>query len=560
MAFAGGILAECSSAIFACRLGSIGRFFKNSAIPMFEKLFGKKKENPVSTEAGLNALIRGMPSDDLDFIGAVDEWLQNLPALVNEIGLEICLRAAMHFDHASRHVVSSLLRDYLTTESDRHLSKPIHQKLNFHAEKLCDAYSLVVGNGHHSPGNAARRTSADVSPEIRKAIGLAYFRAVSLVFRLAKFRYQKPGAKSWQQAHSMLRHFHEREAVTGAASSGYDPNSDLFRAYLRIVFLALVPISNLSPQQIEFVARMLAGLKNIRCSPEPDSDTTHLIDISTDVGPIPYKQDFWPTEGAVLFYLSVSSLRGVVQKFQEALGKKLPMPRDFADLPINRSQVIGVLSVLNTHWTNEPPNRCSDRIVAIEAMRGALGFNPALNLVEISEKTHSEGPITDPHSELLNRLWQLEEKVNKHRLEDWIQVDGSDEGVGVSIPMIQSRHVAGSLVSMRYADEPGWHLGIVRRVGMDHGGSPRLGLGTFPGSPKVVQIHMSGNAGQSAEAESGIKAIVFDVNNHQLLLPAGTYAEGLKISFALDSIQHHVSLIRLIEGGPDFELAEYSDE
>lgn len=529
---------------------------------MFAKLFGITihKANPVSTEAGLNALLRGMPSDDLNFIGAIDQWLQNLPTLVDEVGLEICLRAAMHFDHASRHVVASLLRDYLTAESDRHLSKLIHQKLNFHAEKLCDAYGLVIGNQHHSPGNAARQEHADAGPEIQEAIGPAYFRAVSLVFRLAKFRYQKPGAKSWQQAHSMLRHFHEREAVTDAARSGYDPGSDYFREYLRIVFLALVPISNLSPQQFEFVARMLDGVHDLRCSREPDLDTTHLIDISTDVGPIPYKQDYWPAEGAILFYLSVSSMRGVVQKFQEALGKKLPLPRDFADLPINRSQVAGVLSVLNTHWTNEPPNRCSDRIAAIEAMRGALGFNPALNLVEISEKAHGEGPITDPHSELLNRLWQLEEKVNKHRLEDWIQIDGSDEGVGVSIPMIQPRHVAGSLVSMRYADEPGWHLGIVRRVGIDQHGSPRLGLRTFPGSPRIVQVHISGNAGQSAKAGSEIKAIAFDANNHQLLLPAGAYAEGLKMSFALDSIQHHVSLVRLIEGGPDFELAEYSEE
>jgi hypothetical protein len=112
---------------------------------------------------------------------------------------------------------------------------------------------------------------------------------------------------------------------------------------------------------------------------------------------------------------------------------------------------------------------------------------------------------------------------------------------------------------MRYADEPGWHLGIVRRVGIDKGGSPRLGLRTFPGSPKIVQVHMSEDSGQSAKAESDTKAIAFDANNHQLLLPSGTYAEGLKISFELDSIQHHVSLIRLLEGGPDFELVEYSD-
>ena len=529
---------------------------------MFRELFGisKHKAHPVSTESGLSKLIREMPSDDFGFINAVDEWLQDIPTLVDEIGLEACLLATLRLDRTSRHVVSSLLRDYLTDESDRHLSKPLHHKLNAHADMLCCAYRLVGDGDHGVRGKAAKRTRMDLRPEILKAVRLEYFRALGLAFRLAKLRYQRPGAKFWHQAHAMLRHFHDQERRTDASSAGYDRNSDFFHEYLQIVYLALVPIGNLSPQQLEFVVRMLAGVENFQCATEPGADTTHLIDISADVGPIPYKQDFWPAEGAILFYISVSSLQVVLKQFQEALEQEIPLPKDFADLPINRSQVVGLLSVLKTHWNNEPPNRCSDRITAIEAMRGAFGFGQALSLAEITAQAHGQGPVTDPHSELLNRLWQLEEQVDQQRLEDWIQVDGSDEGVGVSIPIIRSRHVAGSLVSMRYADEAGWHLGIVKRVGINNDSSPRLGLKTFPGSPKVVRLQVSGPSVQSATTGAGINAITFDVNHHLLLIPAGSYAEGLKISFILDSIPHHGSLLHLIESGPDFELVEYSDE
>lgn len=529
---------------------------------MFSNLFGKKKQeaHPVSTEAGLSALLQGMPRDDINFLGAVDDWLEEIPRLVNEIGLEVCLRAALRLDQASRQVVSSLLRDYLTVGGDRHLSKLIQAKLSAHTERLCSVYSMIACADGTSSAQTAQHGNANLSADLLKTVGLEYFRVLDLKFRLAKFRYRKPGPEAWQQAHTMLRRFLRQKGVTNASSSHRDVRDEIFREYLKIVCLALVPMNNLAPQQLEFVARMLASAQDFQCSPEPAADTTHLIDISTDVGPIPYKPDFWAADGAILYYLSVTGLRVVVQKFQEALEKNTPLPRDFATLPISRSQVAGVLSALNMHWSNEPPNRCSDRIVAIEAMRGALGFNPALRLVEITEKALSDGPVEDPHNDLLNRLWRLEEQIDKHRIEDWTQVDGNDDGVGVSIPTIQSQHVTGSLVSMRYADEPGWHLGVVKRVGIDKDGSSRLGLRTFHGSPKIVQINLSEQPVQLAEAGTSFRAIAFDNGNKQLLIPTGTYVESLKMSLTSDSIIRQVYLTRLIETGPDFELVEFDDE
>ncbi len=529
---------------------------------MFSNLFGKKKQeaHPVSTEAGLSALLQSMPLDDIYFLDAVDGWLEEIPRLVNEIGLEACLHASLRLDQASRQVVSSLLRDYLTVGGDRHLSKLIQAKLSAHTEKLCSAYSMVVCADGASSAQTAKHGNANVGADLLKTVALEYFRVLGLKFRLAKFRYLKPGPEAWQQAHAMLRHFLRHKGVTNASSSHRSVRDEIFREYLKTVCLALVPMNNLAPQQLEFVARMLASAQDFQCSSKPAADTTHLIDISTDVGPIPYKPDFWAADGAILYYLSVTGLRAVVQKFQEALEKNTPLPRDFATLPISHSQVAGVLNALNIHWSNEPPNRCSDRIVAIEAMRGALGFNPALRLVEITEKALSDGPIGDPHNDRLNRLWRLEEQIDKHRIEEWTQVDGNDDGVGVSIPTIQSQHVTGSLVSMRYADEPGWHLGVVKRVGIDKDGCSRLGLRTFHGSPKIVQINLSEQPVQLAEAGKSFQAIAFDNGNKQILIPTGTYVESLKMSLTLNSTMRHVYLTRLIEAGPDFELVEYDDE
>lgn len=536
--------------------------FQSVPTVMFGSLFGKKKQGsyPVATEDGIDAILKGMPRDDMHFLGAVDDWLEDIAKLIDQIGLNACLRAALRFDTASRPTVSGLLRDYLTPGSERHLSKLINDKLAIHAERLRAAYSLVAFSNSAMSAQNGNNGDGKLSLDVLKAVGQEYFRVLGLDFRLAKFRYRKPGPESWHQAHAMLRFFQKQPGQASGASTHEDLRDEVFREYLRVVCLALVPMNNLSPQQLEFVARMLANAKNIECLAEPTTDTTHLIDISTDVGPIPYKPDFWAADGAILYYLSVTSLQGLVRQFQESLEQNAPLPREFATLPIARNQVTAVLSALTAHWTNQPPNRSSDRIVAIEAMRGAVGFGPALNLVEITEKARTEGLIEDPQSDLLNRLWRLEDKVDKHKLEEWTQVDGNHEGVGVTIPTILSQHVAGSLVSMRYADEPGWHLGVVRRVGIDASGVSRLGLKTFSGSPKVVELKLSEPPSHISDTGAAIRGIAFDSNDNQLLIPTGTYVEGLKIGFSLNSIQRNVSLIRLVESGPDFELVEFTDE
>jgi len=533
---------------------------------MFSNLFGKKKQevHPLSTESGIQMLLKGLPRDDLGFLGGVDHLLESIPECMGEIGLADCLRAALRIDQTTRAVVSSLLRNYLDPESDRYLSNALQDKLSYHVDSLCAVYGMVAGEDVSAVPDT-RRGYESLPPDILRGVGTEFFSMWGLGRRLTKFRYRRPGADSWQRAHAMLRCLSKCGVLaTDAVSIDLQPDNSIFREYLNVVYVALAPVANLAPQQLEFVANMVAEAESLDCLSEPDDNTTHVIDMSGDLGPIPYKPDYWAADGAVLRYLSVSSLRPVVERFHEALKANTPLPKRFASLPISRSQVAGVLSSLKIHWTNEPPSRSNDRISSIEAMRGALGFVPALRLVEISEKARSDEPTSNnPHSELLNRLWHLEEQIESNKFEDWVQIDGNDEGLGVTIPAILSRHVAGSLVSMRYADEPGWHLGLIRRVGLDSAGKPRLGLHIFPGTPKIVQVHLPNKphagSGVKESREGGFKAIACESGSNQLLIPTGMYAENLELDFSIGSVKHHVCLTGLIESGPDYELVEFAE-
>lgn len=531
---------------------------ENSLRAMFSRFLGKGKKNnhPLSSEAGIQALLEGMPREDLGFLVAIDGWLEAMPEFIAELGQGGCLSAVHRLDQASRSAVSKLLRDYLSSEDNRHLSLVIHNRLTRHVAIVCAAYNLAATFN-------ADQEEEIASQDFLKAIGVGFFRIWGLGYRLARFRYLELGSDSWHHGHRMLSFLSKNGVLaTNAGAFKLDSSGNPFREYLNVLYLVLAPASNLSPQQVEFVARLVDKAENLICLSAPDAHTTHLIDLSGDGGPVPYKPGSPAPDKASLRYLSTSTLQMDVQNILDAMEANKPVPKWFSDLLISHSQIAGALSAVVVHWSQEPPNRRSDRIVAFEAMRGTMGFGPALHLVEISEQARRDEPTRDVGADLLNRLWRLEEQVGRNRIEDWVQVDGSDDGLGVTIPTLLPRHVAGSLVALRYAEEPGWHLGLVRRIGDSMNGKPKLGLETFPGNPVSVEVFLADPPASSPEATepmtNGFKAIAFDSNDHQLLIPTGTYAENLKLKFAFGTVSYQVRLTRLIESGPDYELVNYA--
>lgn len=525
---------------------------------MFSRFFStrKKDNHPLSSEAGIQALLEGMPREDLGFLVAIDGWLEAIPEFLAELGPAGCLNAVYRLDQASRPAVSNLLRDYLGSEENRHLSLVIHNRLSRHVAIVCAAYNLVA-TLNSGPGEGT------ASQDILRAVGTGFFRVWGLGYRLARFRYRALGGESWQHGHTMLNFLSKNGMLaTTAGAFRLDSTGNPFREYLNGLYLVLAPASNLSPQQIEFVARLVDEAESLICLAEPDDHTTHLIDLSGNVGPVPCKPGSRTPDGVSVRYLSTSTLRMDVQRIQDAMEAGKPVPKWFSTLPISRSQIVGALSAVVVHWSQEPPNRRSDRIVAFEAMRGTMGFEPALRLVEISEKARSDEPTKDARADLLNRLWRLEEQVGRNKIEDWVQVDGSDDGLGITIPTLLPRHVAGSLVAIRYAEEPGWHLGLVRRIGNSKDGKPKLGLETFPGNPVSVDAYFADPAESGLEAgenlQNGFKAIAFDSDDNQLLIPTGTYAENRKLKFAFGTLSYQVRLTHLIESGPDYELVNYA--
>lgn len=527
---------------------------------MLERFFSKKSDavHPLFTESGIQALVKGMPRDDVGFLVAIDGWLDSIPALVADFGLEPCLRAAYKLDHASRLTVSNLLRDYLDQEGGRYLSLLVHDKLSAHVNCLCDAYFLVVQQGGESPaGKKKTQNDKQVSPQILNVIGTEFFRLWGLGRRLSNFRYLEQGVDSWGRAHSMLSHLKNASVIISDKGAFGGESGGPFREYLNVIYLSLAPLTNLTPQQLEFTFRLIAEAESLVCQETPDGNPTHLVDLAGNDGPRLFKEDSWSSEGTLIRYLYVEELQKVAQVFKTAIEANRPLPKRFASLPISRSQILKTLLSLEIFWAHRPPSRGSDRISAYEVMRGAVGFEPAMHLVEISEKARSDEPTADPRIDLLNRLWRLEEQVDRHKIEDWIQVDGSEGGVGVTIPALLPRHVAGSLVAIRYAEEPGWHLGLVRRIGNSTGTDPKLGLQTFPGSPLAIDVFAVPSAHEGNKSIVSFKAITFDADDKQLLIPTGMYAENRILEFKIGAIAYQVKLAHLLESGPDYELVEY---
>lgn len=321
---------------------------------MFSRFFGKSRKNdhPLASEAGIQALLEGMPREDLGFLVAIDGWLSAIPEFISELGKDGTLRAVQRLDWASREAVSNLLRDFLCSEENRHLSLVIHNRLTHHVGIVCSAYNLVA--------------ELDVAPEaeiashdVLKAIGAGFFRIWGLGYRLARFRYRVLGDDFWQHGHRMLGFLVKNRALKASTGTfGLDSTSNLFREYLNAIYLMLAPSSNLSPQQIEFVARLVDKAESLVCLAEPDAHVTHVIDLSGKSSPVPYQPGSRPSDGSSLRYLSTLSLRTEVQAILDAMEAKKPVPKWFSDFSISRSQILGALSAVVVYWSQEPPNRC----------------------------------------------------------------------------------------------------------------------------------------------------------------------------------------------------------
>ena len=335
--------------------------------------------------------------------------------------------------------------------------------------------------------------------------------------KLLHFRYRPADAAWWQEMHGLISAA-GRLGIANEAALPFDGCEKKYTAlqlYLVAAYFELAPLSNLVPQQVEVIDRLLLdGADTLELAGSAGCGLDPPIDLGGDHGPLPLVRDAPPAR-ARSATCRAARLRSLVTKLAAELRKSRDVPEALHASGIDIEQVRQLVTVLMQHWAEPPPQRGTARQSTARrtARRARLRagtahdrlyrFRPLRPLARVQRRRHQRpvpgASLRQPRSPTklprcdgtgharTSRWWsnplavleKLELSGDRQMMEHWVQADISDTGLGAVAPAVRAKHRIGGLVCLRYADGIEWHLGLIRRIGRDAAGQATLGIETL---------------------------------------------------------------------------------
>lgn len=556
---------------------------------LFDRLRSGDTAHPLASAAGMGEFLAQLPPDPQHRLIEIDEVLTGLPAQLATLGFWPTLRLADALTSAAREPAATLLTRYFEGGGRDHVAASLLDVLMRHLQAELAVYALL---------NGFRPASGEeFGDKQRAALALYGARALRVAAdykRLLRFRYRALDGAGWQQMHQWLALLGQygQLQTTVALYEGESASTPL-REYLLGVYLELAPLGNLDPVQQELLARFLAAQTGFECTSQPGALATHWIDLAGSTGPHRLSETVAPTAASVR-YLSFARLRPALLKHDAAQRAGQPRPPWADSLPLQPGQGRAALDAMLAHWAPEPPSRQNERRSHSSQLRAAFGYAQVRRLIAASQfarsgrslrydivdpekmykayqlgKSTLDGASVPPPPETgatadevpltpLEVLQKLELAGDRAMMENWLQFDGSDSGIGALVPALLPRHAIGALVAVRYDDGLEWHAGIVRRIGRDAAGKPNLGVEMlrWPSWSATIRALDASVAGWAADLDDGhgwLDAVLVHEDAGELLLPVGAYQPDLQIDLRSELGLRRARLTELIERGSDFE-------
>lgn len=561
---------------------------------LFGNLFsqkGPKSAHPLGSDENVAALLAEMPvSDPARALQETGEWLDDFSRFADEVASPALLNAALQLDEAAEPARIALLERYFDPRHREHLSEVTWADIERSLRQSIGAY-------HHCLKAAASPGRKDAPPE-RQHMLLACVRALRAWgsrAKLLRFRYRGPESADWRELHEILA-LAGTLGVAGEAVVAYPEGADKLsplHQYLVAVYLQLAPLTNLAPEQIEALDRLLLGnAALLDLLTAANAASSHKIDLGGAGGPIPADK---PTAGGSEWrYLSRSRLRPLVTKVAVGLRTSPAVPPDLASSGLTLDALKSLLRTLMLYWAEEPPHRAKDRRPGHEALRAVIGFGLARRMIAFSDFARSGRSIEYDGNNIdalfeqtrfggrasldemapeivvekavvspLVVLEKLELAGDKQMMEAWTLADQSETGMGVTATGLKPRYQIGSLVCLRYDDGIEWHLGIIRRIGRDAAGRASIGLETlaWPSSSVHVKPADENATAWTSIEEAGhgyLDAILVTSDSNQIVLPVGAFVADIRLVMRSGDSRRTIQLTELVERGEDFDVVRFA--
>jgi len=376
--------------------------------------------------------------------------------------------------------------------------------------------------------------------------------------------------------------------------SGYQ--STMEREYLIALLLEVAPIANLLPTQmagLEIVLRRLAS--HYQFSDNYRESTPFSLDPSRPQPPQRWLKGLTPRPGQRFF--GIGGAYAQLGGLRKAANASAQVPEWLASTRLDIGGYRGLLDLLVTHWSVEPPQRRHRRdrgegeilvthgVAQVRRMIAASEYAKSGGQLSYQENTpydhklfgklrfgsveetqgSSSGPRDEHTQTPMEILQKFELEGDRQMTERWTIGDLSESGLGATAQAHGGWARVGMLLGFRRMDSLDWQMAVIRRLSRSAQGRLSIGLQTIHGATWCGRLRFgSGDAGNPWVAVAGTSDIFHDAillrgeAAPTLLLDPGVFSGPGEAHLSFEKRWRKVHLERTIERGYDYEQIELS--
>ena len=550
-------------------------------------LQGDKSDHPLGSSQNLDHTLSEIPlTDPSRVLLDVAILIEDVSRYDTELTPAALRQAILHIDTFAHQSYSDLLLAYLLPGSRWHASEVAISALDRHNNLLFEAYSYCL--------ETSLRSNEDLS-RAKMQLALCSTRAMHAWVerkKLQHFRYRPPDLGWWLDAHKLvgLASQHNVISLAQAIYPGEAQLRSTIHAYLVGLYLEIAPLSNLVAVQVEVLHRWLQQIANtFEFAEAANSGTTHFISLHNPGNPTRYTSSV--IHSPAMRYCSTRKVRPAILQLAHQL-RTDSIPEWLEPLLPQRPAIDKLLQALMRHWTDEqPPERSSPRQTESAPMRVVHGFALARRMIAASAFAKRGRSLNYRGTDMANlfnelrfghsgqaarlveedlevdpmeTLLKLETSGDKQMMEEWLEVDRSETGVGAVVPGLRSRNRIGELIGYRFEGNIEWRLGIIRRIGRDKQKRISIGIESMPSPSVCAQVRPNNIKltvwSDASEAGNGyVDAILLEPDSDTLLLMPGLFVAELSINLIADGKQSDIILTEKLDHSNGWERVRFRE-
>lgn len=547
-----------------------------------------KSDHPLGSEKGISAYLSQVPRvNPQATLQDIDQWLEHPEQLLADMPLENAVRAVDRLDEDVQISLAEAWLNYFSSNRQNYLADRLLKTLESHylsVHRACRHLIEALYAQSQESGKTLDRQRLTVFA------GRAMLALVQAK-KIAQFHYTGPSAQWWKQCHEILfvaRNLGILHGKVKLYENSLEPTS-VWREYLVGVLFESVPLSNLTPFQMEALDRTIRKVE------------THCLFIDNFTSQTPFRINLDATDGPSRCspgqetgpgwrYFGPGPAQAQLIKLRAGIQSSQAVPEWLADCECDSRTALELLHLLIQHWSLTPPSRQQERVAlnsnlllvsgltltrravaAAEFARSgrSLDYKGHVRILDLYRVEGGARPTEEKQEASkspLEVLQSLESTGIQQEADTWEGIDASAAGLGARLPFRRPWHSIGALVGYRAENAIDWKVGIIRRLGRSHG-RPNAGLSIFPGIPACAQVQLADKNADCPWSEhipegmglGLLDAILVSREERLLLVPEDTYTQDRRADLIVGGQRQPIRLAGIQESGPDYQLILYRE-